>query len=99
MGIMYVIYDDKIYSSYRRFEPVDYVHPDCRKLSSLAKCSRTLRHLDHLHISLSHAGGAAQTSWYRARNTPRLPVFFHCPTRLHPDGTALPPTKIPTPRP
>src|SRR3546814_281753 len=37
MGIMYVIYDDKIYSSYRRFEQVDYVHPDCRKLSSLAK--------------------------------------------------------------
>ncbi|HEY9564698.1 MAG TPA: hypothetical protein VIR30_13100, partial [Nocardioides sp.] len=95
MGIMYVIYDDKIYSSYRRFEPVDYVHPDCRKLSSLAKCSRTLRHLDHLHISLSHAGGAAQTSWYRARNTPSLPVFFHGTKSLDPERTAVTSIKIP----
>lgn len=61
MGIMYLIWDDHIYASYRGFEKKDYTHSACKKPSS---CSNTLRHRDHVHISLSRAGGAGDTSWY-----------------------------------
>ena len=61
MGIMYLIWDDKIYASYRGFEKRSYTHSACRSKKS---CSPTLRHRDHVHISLSRAGGAGETSWY-----------------------------------
>jgi hypothetical protein len=60
MGIMYVIWDDGMYSAYRssgadHFERRTY---GCR-------CgSKTARHRDHVHISLSMKGGRARTSWY-----------------------------------
>ena len=61
MGIMYVIWDDQMYAAYDRFAPKPYLHSGCKKL---AKCSKTLRHRDHVHISLSRAGGDGTTSWF-----------------------------------
>ena len=63
MGVMYIIWNDRIYSSYRGFEPRAYLNSGCKSLSA---CSKTLRHRDHVHISLSNAGAKAQTSWYLA---------------------------------
>jgi len=71
MGIMYVIWNDYIYSSYRNFEKRLYT--SCEPLSD---CSKTTRHRDHVHVSLSRAGAAAQTSFYRARNVPSVPVLY-----------------------
>jgi len=59
MGIMYLIWNDHIYSSYYGFRARDYT--PCKVMSS---CSDTLRHRNHVHISLSRAGGAGLTSWY-----------------------------------
>ena len=59
MGIMYLIWNDHIYSSYYGFRARDY--KGCKVLSS---CSDTLRHRNHVHISLSRAGGNGLTSWY-----------------------------------
>lgn len=61
LGIMYVIWDDKIYAAWESFEPRTYLNSACRKRST---CSPTLRHRDHVHISLSKSGAAARTSWY-----------------------------------
>jgi hypothetical protein len=30
-------------------------------------CSKTLRHRDHLHISLTRKGGKGRTSWFEGR--------------------------------
>ena len=66
MGIMYLIWDDHIYSSYYAFRARDY-----RGCAVLATCSDTLRHRNHVHISLSRDGGAGRTSWYTgASDTP-----------------------------
>lgn len=54
MGIMYVIWDDKIYSAWYNFEPRPYK----------AGSSKTSRHRDHIHISLSKRGANAKTSWF-----------------------------------
>lgn len=83
MGIMYLIWNDHIYSSYRGFVKRDYLNPGCR---TVKKCSVTLRHRDHVHISLSRAGGRGDTSWYH-RNDPR------------PDPQPKPPTPDPAPTP
>lgn len=64
MGVMYVIWNDRIYASYDRFAARDYRSSSCTKLR---KCSATLRHRDHVHISLSRKGAKARTSWYAAR--------------------------------
>lgn len=63
MGVMYVIWDDTMYASYREFEPTPYVSSSC-KGKPLKKCSATLRHRDHVHVSLSWPGARANTSWY-----------------------------------
>ena len=52
MGIMYVIWDDTMYAS------------SCRKRRT---CSPTLRHRDHMHISLTRQGAKGTTSWYVAQ--------------------------------
>jgi len=59
MGIMYMIWDDHIYSSYYAFRARDY-----KGCKVLAGCSATMRHRNHVHLSLSRAGGAGTTSWY-----------------------------------
>jgi hypothetical protein len=65
MGVMYVIWNDHIYASYDEFARRDYRSSSC---ASLEKCSATLRHRDHVHISLSKPGGRGVTSWYAARD-------------------------------
>ncbi|WP_182525710.1 hypothetical protein [Nocardioides dongkuii] len=64
MGIMYVIWDDRIYSAWNEFRPAAYLSSGCR---SRKRCSKTLRHRDHVHVSLSRAGGKGRTSWYDGR--------------------------------
>jgi hypothetical protein len=93
MGIMYVIFDDKIYGSYRGFEPADYLHSACNKL---ATCSRTYRHKDHMHISLTRAGGWGQSSWYRQRGVKALPVLVPFSNRLDEESTAYFPMTVTT---
>jgi hypothetical protein len=63
MGVMYIIWNDHIYASYDEFAGRDYQSSSCPKLKS---CSATLRHRDHVHISLSRPGGRGDTSWYGA---------------------------------
>jgi hypothetical protein len=86
MGVMYFIYNDTIWSSYRDFAPRPYLSSGCR---TKKKCSRTLRHLDHVHISLGRAGAAAQTSWYRSRGVASRPVLYPGTQQLDPDLTAV----------
>ena len=64
MGIMYVIWNDKMYAAWDGFEPKAYLNSGCR---SRKTCSPTLRHRDHMHISLSKAGSQGLTSWYVER--------------------------------
>jgi hypothetical protein len=61
MGIMYVIWDDRMYAAWDGFEPKKYLSSGCRTRRT---CSVTLRHRDHMHISLSKAGARGRTSWY-----------------------------------
>lgn len=85
MGIMYVIWDDHIYRAYDNFQKRDYTSDYCKVWS---KCSKTTRHRDHVHVSLSRAGAAAQTTFYRARNVPAVPVLYPGTLRLDPESTA-----------
>ena len=64
MGIMYIIWNDHMYSAWDQFERDDYLSSSCK---SVQKCSKTLRHRDHMHISLSRPGGRGETSWYANR--------------------------------
>ena len=87
MGIMYVIWDDYIYSSYSGgFQKRPYTTNICAKPRN---CSKTTRHRDHVHISLSHAGASAQTSFYRDRNVPSIPVFEPGTVQLDAEDTAI----------
>lgn len=61
LGIMYIIWDDTIYASWNQFQPRPYVHGGCKDVAS---CGRTLRHLDHVHVSMSWAGAKKQTTWW-----------------------------------
>jgi hypothetical protein len=63
MGVMYIIWNDTMYASYREFEPTRYVSSSCRA-KALRRCSATLRHRDHVHVSLSWPGARMRTSWY-----------------------------------
>ncbi|WP_322920218.1 hypothetical protein [Nocardioides renjunii] len=67
MGIMYVIWDDTMYASYDAFVPKRYLSSGCR---SRRTCSPTLRHRDHMHISLTRKGAKGLTSWYLAQPPP-----------------------------
>ena len=70
MGIMYLIWNDHIYSSYYGFKARAY--QACKVLST---CGDTLRHRNHVHISLSRAGGDGLTSWYTGATTvPTVPT-------------------------
>ena len=66
MGIMYVIWDDTMYASYDAFAPKRYLSSSCR---TRRRCSPSLRHRDHMHISLSRKGARGLTSWYLAQQT------------------------------
>ena len=73
MGIMYVIWDDTMYASYDEFVAKRYLSSGCRNRRT---CSPTLRHRDHLHISLTRQGAKGLTSWYAAQQ----PVTVAPPT-------------------
>ena len=64
MGIMYIIWNDHMYSAWNGFEKSDYLSSGCKKVT---RCSRTLRHRDHVHVSLSRRGGRGETTWYDGR--------------------------------
>ena len=64
MGVMYVIWNDHMYAAWDQFAAEDYLSGGCR---TLTRCSATLRHRDHVHISLSTTGAKGQTSWYLER--------------------------------
>lgn len=64
MGVMYVIWNDRMYSAWREFRPEPYLSSSCRNRRS---CSPTLRHRDHVHISLTRRGARGLTSWYLLR--------------------------------
>jgi hypothetical protein len=66
MGVMYLIWNDHMYAAWHSFDATDYLSGGCK---SLARCSRTLRHRDHVHISLGRPGARALTSWYAARTS------------------------------
>ena len=65
MGIMYIIWNDHMYRAYDDdFAAKPYLSSSCE---TKKKCSKTLRHRDHMHISLSRRGGKGLTSWYEGR--------------------------------
>ena len=64
LGIMYLIWNDHMYAAWSGFRREDYLSSSCR---SRRRCSTTLRHRDHLHISLSRRGARGRTSWYDGR--------------------------------
>ncbi|MBS2936482.1 hypothetical protein KDN32_01850 [Nocardioides sp. J2M5] len=64
MGIMYVIWDDTMYASYEQFRAKPYLSSSCR---SKRRCSPTLRHRDHVHVSLTRQGAKGLLSWYLAQ--------------------------------
>jgi hypothetical protein len=61
MGIMYIIWNDRMYSAWDRYRSEPYLSSSCK---TKRKCSKTLRHRDHMHISLTRRAGRAKTSWY-----------------------------------
>lgn len=66
MGIMYIIWNDRSYASYRGFEPQPYLSSGCR---TRKRCSQTLRHRDHVHISLTRKAARGKLSWYLAQHS------------------------------
>ena len=64
MGIMYVIWNDRMYPAWHGFEAEPYLSSSC---PTRTRCSATLRHRNHMHVSLTRAGGRGDTSWYAAR--------------------------------
>jgi hypothetical protein len=64
MGVMYVIWNDRMFPAWNGFEPEPYLSSSCR---TKRKCSPTLRHRDHVHVSLSRQGARGRTSWYDGR--------------------------------
>lgn len=64
MGVMYVIWDDRIYSAWREFRPERYKSSGCKRIRT---CSPTLRHRDHVHISITRLAARGRTSWYAGR--------------------------------
>ncbi|CAN5164655.1 hypothetical protein BH11ACT1_BH11ACT1_31910 [soil metagenome] len=64
MGIMYLIWNDEMYPAWNGFRPEPYLSSSCK---TTKKCSTTLRHRNHVHISLSRPGANGRTSWYENR--------------------------------
>jgi len=88
MGIMYIIWNDHIYASYDHFSKRAYKNSGCTKL---ATCGDTLRHRDHMHISLTRAGGAGTTSFY-TKKAPATHTVTPKPSTPKPSTPAPKPT-------
>lgn len=83
MGIMYLIWNDHIWSASHDYRVRHYLHAGCKTVRT---CPTSLRHRDHMHISLTWPAARAKTSWYVAR--------------LHPTpATAPKPAPTPAPKP
>lgn len=93
MGVMYVIWNDHIWSSYSGYRKRDYRHSAC---STLRGCSPTLRHRDHMHISLSRAAARAETSWYQRRLAKAEPAPKPAPAPAPKPSPSPKPTPEPT---
>lgn len=105
LGIMYVIWNQRIWSIY-------YPELGWRKMPS--RGSYTANHKDHVHISLSWDGAMAQTSWWTGV-TRAVPLLAACGTGAYPAclprtpraattawptlTTPVPPTFLPYPGP
>jgi len=63
MGVMYVIWKDKIYSAWNSYDAEPYLSSGC---ASRKRCSATLRHRGHVHVSLTRKAARGKTSWYRS---------------------------------
>lgn len=71
LGVMYVIWDDKMWRAYDRDRGwTAYTHAACRGIK-LSKCSNTLRHRDHVHFSFSWGGALKRTSFWSGTSTSR----------------------------
>ncbi|MFC5731063.1 MULTISPECIES: hypothetical protein [Nocardioides] len=64
MGVMYVIWDDRIWSAWNGFRAEPYRHSGCKRLR---RCSPTLRHRDHVHVSITRQAARGLNSWYVGR--------------------------------
>ena len=64
---MYIIWNDRMWASYDGFVEKRYLSSGCRTRRT---CSPTLRHRDHLHVSLTRQGAKGTTSWYYAQVPP-----------------------------
>jgi hypothetical protein len=64
MGVMYVIWNDHMYSAWDRYAAEPYKSSSCRRIRT---CSATLRHRDHVHVSLTRRAARGETSWYVGR--------------------------------
>jgi hypothetical protein len=91
LGIMYVIWDSKIFSIYN-------AGSGWREYSGcltkrLAVTDDTACHRDHVHLSFSWAGARKQTSWWTLADTPVCPRLAALPTPLgrtgRPTGVAV----------
>ena len=61
---MYVIWDDHMWSAWDGFRRERYLSSSC---PSPRRCSETLRHRNHVHVSLTRRGGNGRTSWFAGR--------------------------------
>jgi hypothetical protein len=61
MGVMYAIWNDHIYSATYHYKKRRYLNAGCR---TIRRCPVSLRHRNHMHISLTRAAAHKQTSWY-----------------------------------
>ena len=75
MGIMYVIWNDHIYSATHHYRRQPYLNAGCK---NLRRCSVAERHRNHMHISLTRRAARGNTSWYlRHGATPRPAAHTH----------------------
>ena len=65
MAIMYVIWNDRMFASYDQFRSKAYRGSSCR--NKPREGPTTLRHRDHMHISLNRNGGYGRTRCYVGR--------------------------------
>lgn len=67
MGVMYLIWNDHMYSAWNGYDAEPYLNSSCRRVRA---CSATLRHRDHVHLSLTRPAARGETSWYLGRLSP-----------------------------
>ncbi len=93
MGVMYVLWNDHIWGSYDHFARRDYLSSSCRTRRA---CSDTLRHRNHVHISLTRRGGLGLTSWYAPKSaaTPAPPAPRPAPEPASPQASTTKPDPV-----